>query len=233
MTDHAHRKPDPTADNPGEADQNRARRIPAHPVTPRHAASLIVWRDGLRGPEVLMGHRHASHKFMPNVMVFAGGRVDREDHRAAATSELAPETRAMLERKAPPSLARALGIAAARELFEETGLVLGERRGDGIAADLAPLHYICRAITPPRQTRRFNARFLAVPAAHVHGDIAGSGELEDLQFYPVQVLGDYPVAGITRLVLAEFVAWLAMTPEARASRRLVLFSGKDDRRLER
>lgn len=233
MTDHATRKPDPTADNPGEADQHRARRIPAHPVYPRHAASLIVWRDGPRGPEVLMGHRHASHKFMPNVMVFAGGRVDREDHRAPSISDLNPTTRRMLERKAKPSLARALGIAAARELFEETGLVLGERRGEGIAADLAPLHYICRAITPPRQTRRFNARFLAVPAAHVQGEIGGSGELEDLQFYPVAVLGDYPVAGITRLVLGEFVAWLAMSPQARARRQLIRFSGKDDRRLER
>lgn len=233
MTDHHGRRPDPTADNPGEADQHRARRVPAHPVHPRNAASLIVWRDGARGPEVLMGHRHASHKFMPNVMVFAGGRVDREDHHAPAISDLNPDARRMLEQKAKPSLARAIGIAAARELFEETGLVLGERRGDGIAADLAPLHYICRAITPPRQTRRFNARFLAVPAAHVHGDIAGSGELEDLQFYPVAVLGSYPVAGITRLVLGEFMAWLAMTPEASAARPLIRFSGKDDRKLDR
>ena len=232
MTDTA-RRADPTADNPGEADQKPAPRKREHSVTPRHAASLIVWRTGQDGPEVLMGHRHASHKFMPNVMVFAGGRVDREDHRAPAVSDLNATARRMLERKALPSLARALGIAAARELFEETGLVLGERRGHGIAADLAPLHYICRAITPPNRFRRFNARFLAVEARHVQGDLGGSGELEDLQFYPVQVLGGYPVAGITRLVLGEFMDWLALSPQARARRKLILFSGKDDRRLER
>ena len=42
----------------------------------------------------------------------------------------------MLERRATPARARAIGIAAARELFEETGLVLGERRGEAVAADL-------------------------------------------------------------------------------------------------
>lgn len=202
-------------------------------MRPRHAASLIVWREGARGPEVLMGHRHASHKFMPNVMVFAGGRVDRADHRAPLVSDLNPTARRMLERKAPPSLARALGVAAARELFEETGLVLGEKRGEDIAADLDPLHYICRAITPPNRFRRFNARFLAVQAEHVHGALGGSGELEDLRFYAVAELGDYPVAGITRMVLGEFTDWLALSPQGRARRKLILFSGMDGRRSER
>lgn len=180
-----------------------------------------------------MGHRHASHKFMPNVMVFAGGRVDREDHGAAIVSDLNATARRMLERKAKPSLARAIGVAAARELFEETGLVLGETRGEGIAADLAPLHYICRAITPPNRFRRFNARFLAVPAEHVHGRIGGSGELEDLRFYAVSELDAFPVAGITRMVLGVFMDWLALSPQARARRPLVLFSGMDGKRSER
>lgn len=231
MTEHAH-KPDPTADNPGEADQRPAPRQRDRSVTPKHAASLIVWRQGARGPEVLMGHRHASHKFMPNVMVFAGGRVDREDHGAPILRDLNRSARRMLERKATPSLARALGVAAARELFEETGLVLGERRGEGIAADLAPLDYLCRAITPPNRFRRFNARFLAVEASHVHGDIAGSGELEDLRFYAVADLGAHPVAGITRMVLGEFMTWLALSPQRRARRKLMLFSG-DSLRSER
>lgn len=232
MTDGRH-KPDPAGDNPGDADQRPAPRSRERSVTPRHAASLIVWRDGARGPEVLMGHRHASHKFMPNVMVFAGGRVDREDHGAAIVSDLNATARRMLERKAKPSLARAIGVAAARELFEETGLVLGETRGEGIAADLAPLHYICRAITPPNRFRRFNARFLAVPAEHVHGRIGGSGELEDLRFYAVSELDAFPVAGITRMVLGVFMDWLALSPQARARRPLVLFSGMDGKRSER
>ncbi len=168
------RREDPSADNPGGADaEGHVRRR----VRPRDAASLIVWRAGPDGPEVLMGRRHPRHRFMPDVMVFPGGRVDADDHRQPATRELGPLTQRMLQRRATAARARAIGIAAARELFEETGLVLGEARGAGIAADLGALHYICRAVTPGGRPIRFNARFLAAPAEAVSGEIAGSGEL--------------------------------------------------------
>ena len=95
-----------------------------------------------------MGLRHASHRFMPNVLVFPGGRVDRPDHRARSLSELPGFTRACLERQAPPSLARAIGIAAARELHEETGLVLGGWMAPAAAGAWGG-EYLCRAVTPP------------------------------------------------------------------------------------
>ncbi|WP_240789964.1 NUDIX hydrolase [Roseomonas sp. HF4] len=221
---------DPTADNPGGADaEGHARRI----VRPRDAASLILWRIGPAGPELLMGRRHARHRFMPDVMVFPGGRVDPDDHRLSAVSELQPGTRRMLERRATPGRARALGIAAARELFEETGLVLGERRGDGVAADLGALHYICRAVTPGGRPIRFNARFLAAPAAAVQGDIAGSGELEDLDWYTPDRAHRHHVADITGKVMVEFLDWLDMSPPTRSSRALVVFRGMDNRHQER
>lgn len=221
---------DPTADNPGGADvEGRSRRI----VKPRDASSLILWRIGASGPEVLMGQRHAKHRFMPDVMVFPGGRVDPDDHRQPAISELQPVARAMLERRATPARARALGIAAARELFEETGLVLGERRGDGVAADLAALHYVCRAVTPGGRPIRFNARFLAAPAEAVHGEIAGSGELERLGWFTPEQAHRHRVADITGKVLVEFLDWLEMTPSLREARALVVYRGMDSRHLER
>lgn len=221
---------DPTADNPGGADvEGRSRRI----VKPRDASSLILWRIGASGPEVLMGQRHAKHRFMPDVMVFPGGRVDPDDHRQPAISELQPVARAMLERRATPARGRALGIAAARELFEETGLVLGERRGDGVAADLAALHYVCRAVTPGGRPIRFNARFLAAPAEAVHGEIAGSGELERLGWFTPEQAHRHRVADITGKVLVEFLDWLEMTPSLREARALVVYRGMDSRHLER
>ncbi|MBP0464993.1 NUDIX domain-containing protein [Roseomonas sp. PWR1] len=180
-----------------------------------------------------MGRRHAKHRFMPDVMVFPGGRVDPDDHRQPAIRELPPATRRMLERRAPAGRARAIGIAAARELFEETGLVLGERRGDGVAADLGALHYICRAVTPGGRPIRFNARFLAAPAEAVHGEIAGSGELEDLDWYTPEAAHRRHVADITGKVLVEFLGWLEMTPRARSSRPLIVFRGMDNRHEER
>jgi 8-oxo-dGTP pyrophosphatase MutT (NUDIX family) len=223
-------RPDPTADNPGGADAEGATQRTARP---RDAASLIVWRLGRAAPEVLMGRRHARHRFMPDVMVFPGGRVDPDDHRQPAMHEMIPATRRMLERRATPGRARAIAIAAVRELHEETGLVLGERRGEGVAADLGALHYICRAVTPGRRPIRFNARFLAAPAEAVHGEIAGSGELERLDWYTPEAAHRHHVADITGKVLVEFLDWLEMTPRARSSRPLVVFRGMDNRHHER
>ena len=224
---------DPTADNPGSADVIGTRARRARSVHPRNAATLILWRETARGPAVLMGRRHANLRFMPNVMVFPGGRVERADHRASTVSELRPLTRDMLERCAAPSLARALAIAAVRELFEETGLLLGERRDGRIAPDLAAIDYLCRAVTPPNRTMRFNARFLIAPADAAHGAIRGSGELEELGFFPLDDLHAYPVASITGMILGEFRTWLDLTERQRALRELVVYSGKDNRRLER
>jgi 8-oxo-dGTP pyrophosphatase MutT (NUDIX family) len=129
--------------------------------------------------------------------------------------------------------ARAIAVAAVRELHEETGLVLGERRGDGVAADLAALHYICRAVTPGRRPIRFNARFLAAPAESAQGKIAGSGELEHLGWYTPEAAHRRHVADITAKVLVEFLDWLALSHPARAKRPLIVFRGMDNRHPER
>jgi 8-oxo-dGTP pyrophosphatase MutT (NUDIX family) len=120
-----------------------------------------------------------------------------------------------------------------RELHEETGLVLGECRGDGLAADLGALHYICRAVTPGRRPIRFNARFLAAPAERVQGEIAGSGELERLDWYTPEAAHRHHVADITGKVLVEFLDWLDRSPRARAARALIVFRGMDNRHQER
>jgi 8-oxo-dGTP pyrophosphatase MutT (NUDIX family) len=231
LTDAGHPREAPTEDNPGGAAE--IRRAATRSVTPRHAASLILWRQGPQGPEVLMGLRHASHRFMPNVLVFPGGRVDRADHRAKALSELPDFTRACLERQAPPSLARAIGIAAVRELEEETGLVLGKQDGKRLLADLAAVEYLCRAVTPPNRFRRFNARFLIAPAEAAHGMLRGSGELEELRYFGFEDAFRHKIASITAKVLAEFRTWLAMTPVQRQARELVCFRGMDNRTVER
>jgi 8-oxo-dGTP pyrophosphatase MutT (NUDIX family) len=225
-------KPDGGADNPGGADLRRAalRRPGTRAVTPRHAASLLLWRQARGGPaELLMGVRHAKHRFMPSVLVFPGGRVDRADHGVRVLSELRPETEALLRHRAKPSLARALGVAAARELFEETGLLLGDREGERLLPDLAPMDYLCRAVTPPSRAMRFNARFLLAPAAAARGDLGGSGELERLGWYALDQALAAPIADITRNILAEFSDWIALPPARRHLRERIVFQGNDNR----
>ena len=45
-------------------------------VRPKDAATLILVDRSGRVPKVLLGKRHARHKFMPGNFVFPGGRVD-------------------------------------------------------------------------------------------------------------------------------------------------------------
>jgi 8-oxo-dGTP pyrophosphatase MutT (NUDIX family) len=184
-------------------------------VRPRNAASLLLWRDGPRGTEVLMGMRGAKHRFMPNRLVFPGGAVDPADKRAPFATPLSPQTRMLLERSARPPLAHALAVAAARELEEETGLTLGRPpRLDGLA-------YLCRAVTPPGGPIRFNARFFTLAAEHAHGTLAGSGELENLRYYPLPEAFALDLAMITRSVLGHLRDWLAMPEPERLVRHQV------------
>ena len=162
-------------------------------------------------PHMLMGMRGAKHRFMPNRLVFPGGRVDRGDLTAPFATGLSAETERLLRRKANPQLAVGLAAAAARELLEETGLSLGE------PPRLDVLHYLARAVTPPSSPIRFNARFLVVMADHVTGTIGGDGELEELRFYSMTEVLALDLALPTRRVLERLKLWLAMTEAERGA----------------
>jgi 8-oxo-dGTP pyrophosphatase MutT (NUDIX family) len=174
------------------------------PVRAKHAASLIVWRIENNEPHMLMGMRGAKHRFMPNRLVFPGGRVDRVDLTTPFATPLPAATERALRKKTNPRLARALAAAAARELREETGLSLGNPpRLDG-------LHYLARAVTPPGLPIRFNARFLTVEQRHVDGELGGDGELDGLRFYGMGEALAMELALPTRRVLERLRLWLAM-----------------------
>jgi 8-oxo-dGTP pyrophosphatase MutT (NUDIX family) len=178
-------------------------------VRAKHAASLVVHRIEAGEPHMLMGMRGAKHRFMPNRLVFPGGRVDPADTLGHFASPLHPHTQRALSKRTNPALAHALAIAAARELHEETGLSLGH------PPHLAHLRYLARAVTPPGLPIRFNARFLAVDAAHVTGTMGGDGELEGLRFYAMSEVLALDLATPTRRVLERLSAWLAMTEAER------------------
>jgi 8-oxo-dGTP pyrophosphatase MutT (NUDIX family) len=200
--------------------------MPKPAAFPRHAASLILWRARAGGiVEILMGVRAAGHRFMPGRLVFPGGRVDLADRGSPAASELPPETRKALERAAPPRLARALAIAAARELEEETGLTLVPSGDRGPA--LGVLDYVCRAVTPAYSSIRFNARFLAAPAEAARGVLGGCGELEGLGWFSLEEARNAPLAPITGCVLAQFSELMALPTQERAERPLVCYRGQD------
>jgi 8-oxo-dGTP pyrophosphatase MutT (NUDIX family) len=202
------------------------------------ATMLVIDRNGTT-PKVLVGRRHHGHKFMPGKFVFPGGRVERADRYMTAATALDSrvEARLMQQVRYPSAeKSRSFALAAIREVFEETGLVLGAKvvgpslalpprkpgkgqRQDhmaeewakfarsGIAPDLAAVHFIARAITPPGRQRRFDTRFFAVDAdaiaARIDGVVGPDTELVETVWLPVDEGLKLDMAGITLAVLEE------------------------------
>lgn len=196
----------------------------ANPATPRDAATLILYRLLPDGPRILMGCRSEGHDFMPNKYVFPGGRVDDEDAGIPVTSEL-PETCARRIALGAPRPARDFGLTAIREMFEETGLVVGERGSapaevpeswrvyfeQGARPSLRHLQFLGRAITPPMRHKRFDARFFIANADEALIDdrppIDGR-ELADLRWFTLAEVSGLDLPNVTRFVISEVEARL-------------------------
>ena len=109
---------------------------PAVPAATRPAATVVLMRDGEHGPEALLLRRSRSAAFVPGAYVFPGGRVDGSDagpellERLDGLDPARAAERLGLEGGDPPAIAYYL--AAVREAFEETGLLVG-RLEDGTA----------------------------------------------------------------------------------------------------
>src|SRR6266567_9316017 len=81
---------------------------------PRDAATIMLIDRAGPQPKVLLGRRHASHKFMPGKFVFPGGRVDPADGLMPAARPLDPAAQdRLMKRIARPSPAKAHALALA------------------------------------------------------------------------------------------------------------------------
>jgi 8-oxo-dGTP pyrophosphatase MutT (NUDIX family) len=189
----------------------------------RDASTVVLLRDadsgsdasadssssGRGGPEVYMVQRHRGNKFMANAHVFVGGRVDDDDcderleprlcgRDAAARAQtlgyehdtpcLSTPIRACIER------ARGFYVAAVRETFEESGILLAVDR-EGRAPETSPeltrlrdelndgklgfaalleqleltlpldrLRLLTHWITPPFEVKRYDTQFFVARA---------------------------------------------------------------------
>lgn len=205
---------------------------------PRDAATLIVVRELKGKPSILMGKRSANHKFMPNKYVFPGGRVDPCDSRLTLPTDLrAPVQRRLAKhvaRRVTQGRLRATALAAIRETFEETGLVIGAPAkqkltsansdwqnyfSHGVRPPLEALDFIARAITPPQRVRRFDTRFFMVSDQYLASDpedmSRASGELTGLHWLTPAEAYDLDLPLITKQVLKIVEARLAFDPAKR------------------
>lgn len=106
------------------------------PARPRDAATVVLLRDGARGPEAFLLRRVAGMAFAGGMTVFPGGSVDVADA-VADTPWTGPLPAAWARRfGTDEALARALVCAAVRETFEEAGVLLASPARDANVADL-------------------------------------------------------------------------------------------------
>jgi 8-oxo-dGTP pyrophosphatase MutT (NUDIX family) len=102
------------------------------PLVPRPAATVMLIRDGRAGGpiEVFLMRRHSAMDFVAGVMVFPGGGVDERD-RNADIAWAGPEPAWWAARLGVDTdLAGALVCAAARETFEESGVLFAGAADD-------------------------------------------------------------------------------------------------------
>jgi 8-oxo-dGTP pyrophosphatase MutT (NUDIX family) len=196
------------------------------------AASLILIDQSPKPePKLLVGRRHDNHVFLPGKFVFPGGRSEPEDAAMKAASGLLPETVRKLAAPAtgcPLSNPNTLALTAVRELFEETGFLLGDRIASPIGAppgtswtefetalilpNLSKLHYVARALTPPGFPRRFDAHFFAASlndiAKTIEGHVHAEAELVELRWVTITELASLDILQVTHFIALELAQQL-------------------------
>lgn len=155
----------------------------------RPASTVMLLRESAGPMQVLMVRRNQEIDFVSGAMVFPGGKVDKSD--------LAPEWENLADGwSAVPEGERGPRVAAARELFEESGILIADgaappndvqtlaarkaieagsiRFGDflqqrGLRIDLEAFTLFSRWLTPPVVPKRFDTFFYlaAAPAGQV------------------------------------------------------------------
>lgn len=175
------------------------------PASAVPAATVLLVRD-TPAFEVLMVKRHHQIDFAAGALVFPGGKTHAGDHDPAWA-------RRTLGWEATPPEKRALRIAAIREAYEETGVLLA-RHGDGRAfagdkraaaarddvahdrrafqdlvgaldlkLDLQALSVFARWITPPMMPKRFDTWFYIAQAPADQLAVCDGWETVDAEWF--------------------------------------------------
>lgn len=230
-------------------------REPRARIRPRDAATLIIVDATGAHPKVLMGRRRPDQIFLPDTFVFPGGRVEPADRAFARHCRLAAAesicVQSHMHGKPSERRAAALALAALRETFEETGVLVGnppaaasgtpaatswtELLSGGFEPGLENLTYLARAITPPARPRRYDTRFFIVDAGRIAHRVAQSdGELLDIGWFTVEAARSLKLPSITRHIMDDLAAYLALAPARRRQEPVPFYAhrrGVFERRL--
>ena len=199
----AARRGDPDADRPLRRQAEGAARPP--PCQPQiHAGQVRVSRRAHRAarPHHAGGKRTASR----HAEETAGAREDPGRRISRAPSRSPPCAR--WPRK--PACCSASNATMRRRRRARSGPASPRR---GVHPDLAQIHFIARAITPPRRPKRYDTRFFTADAssiAHrIEGVVGPDSELVELAWVPIEEATHLDMPTITGVVLEELAARVA------------------------
>jgi len=156
-------------------------RVNVYLEKPIPSATVVVLRDTVDGPQVLLLLRNRELKFAPGAWVFPGGRIDNADHAQDSQFDIQPAARR----------------AASREAQEEAG----------VSIDPDGLRLIDHFVTPEGNPRRFATWFYIADGNHCQQVSIDGGEIVDYCWLTAaQALddhraGDFPLIRPTRKTL--------------------------------
>lgn len=144
----------------------------------RPAATVVLLRDGRDGLEVWLQQRASTLAFAAGMYAFPGGRVDDDEDFAAIAHDVSTEIAVWgdLDRDD----VKAHLAAAARETWEESG----------VRIDPASLVPWARWVTPPGDSRRFDARFYLARCPAEQNPRPLTGEVALGQWFAVRAAVD-------------------------------------------
>jgi 8-oxo-dGTP pyrophosphatase MutT (NUDIX family) len=196
---------------------------PAKSSKPALATSVLVLRTCDSEVEILVARRRPEIRFFGGYWVFPGGSVDPADDRLPTAGW--PDEGARLP--------RSFYAAAARELYEEAGLLIAradsqpgsggiadapEPNGDPfatllrqshVAIDVRQFHLWARWITPEALKRRFDTHFFAVRAPEDQRAQPDRSEIDSVRWIRPRdwafgaARHEYPIAPPTLFILRE------------------------------
>jgi 8-oxo-dGTP pyrophosphatase MutT (NUDIX family) len=168
----------------------------------RLASSVVLVRNAIQGPEILMVQRSSKSSFAKSMFAFPGGAVDEHDRSSSCS---------ILKTSAPSDM-DVLKIAALRELFEETEIFLSNPKVPrekfhpwvervhsspnlfpncfadlGTSPTVSTLYPWCRFVTPEAEPKRFDTQFFVACCDSENSDFKVDGsEIVDAKWLDIR-----------------------------------------------
>lgn len=214
--------------------------LPGEPVIAHPAATVVLLRDGTDGLELFLMRRNRSSGFVPGAWVFPGGRVDDADTDPTLVDRA---------RDLPAFPDAPFWMAAARETFEETGVLLvhGSAAPDaapwrnalledratlaavydamGGGPDFRHMVHIAHWITPVVEPRRFDTHFFATVISPAERATPDPREMSDAIWITPDAALDRFRAGTLPMVFPTVRTIESLRGHATASKILDAFRG--------